>query len=57
MEDYFPVGSVLTPKNSEKTLNIDDELKKKLGVSNTNLPKNFTFLYTTTPLAPEINNG
>ena len=57
MEDYFSVGSVLTPKNSEKTLNIDDELKKKLGVSNTNLPKNFTFLYTTTPLAPEINNG
>ena len=57
MEDYFPDGSVLTPKNSEKTLNIDDELKKKLWVSNMNLPKNFTFLYTTTPLAPEINNG
>ena len=57
MESYFPDGSVLTPKNSEKTFNIDDELVRKLGVSNVNLPKNFTFLYTTTPLAPEINNG
>jgi hypothetical protein len=57
MERYFPENSVLTPKNHEKTIDIDDELIKELGISNKDLPKNFTFLYTTTPLASEINNG
>lgn len=57
MERYFPKNSVLTPKNHEKTIDIDDELIKELGISNKDLPKNFTFLYTTTPLASEINNG
>ena len=57
MEKYFPENSVLTPKNHEKTIDIDDELIKDLWISNENLPEKFTFLYTTTPLASEINNG
>lgn len=57
MESYFPDGSVLTPENHKKTIDIDDALLKELGVSNINIPNNFTFIYTTTPIAFEINNG
>lgn len=57
MQEYFPDGSVLAPQNHEKTIKLDKNLINQLGISNTNLPENFTFLYTTTPLAKEIGNG
>ena len=56
MQDYFPQDSVLTPQNHEQNIEINEELIKKLNLPNAQPPKTFTFLYTTTPLASEINN-
>ena len=57
MQEYFPEGRVLIPQNHKKTINLDKNLIGQLWIFNTNFPKSFSFIYTTTPLAKEIDEG